>query len=118
MFISAINDFTTFDDLDFTLINALPDDVVAIKNANRETWVFGEESIQVYYNNGAAAFPFTRMQSGVIKTGCNAPRSVAEAHGTLFWVGHDDRVYVSNGYRAQAISTTAIDKIISGSPPW
>lgn len=113
-FISAINDFTTFDGTDFTLANAFPDNNKAIVNVNRETWVLQERSIQTYYNSGNADFPFTRNAAGVIMRGCIASRSVAEHQGSVLWLGDDKRVYRSQGYTPVAISTPPIDRAIAG----
>lgn len=113
-FISALNDFTTFDGTDFTLVNAYPDLNKGILNLNRETWVFQERSIQTYYNSGNPDFPFTRNAAGVIRRGCLAPRTVAEHQGSALWLGDDKRVYRSQGYQPIAISTAPIDRAIQG----
>jgi hypothetical protein len=114
LFISALNDALTYDPLDFTLVNALPDLNVGIANLNRETWAFNERSTQVYYNSGAAAFPFDRNPSGVLERGCFARSSIAVRQGSVFWLGDDLRVYASQGYQAVQISTPPIDDAIEG----
>jgi hypothetical protein len=113
-FISALNDLTTFDATEFALANAVPDNCMGIMNVNRETWVFGQRTVQVYYNSGNADFPFSRISAGVIQRGTVAPRSIAELDGRVYWLGDDLRVYASNGYQPVAISTHAIDKTIAG----
>lgn len=109
LFISALNDALTWDSLDFTLVNANPDLNVGIANLNRETWVFNERSAQVYYNSGAADFPFARNPSGVVERGCIATGSIVSIQGVVMWLGNDLRVYRNNGYSYVPISTPAID---------
>lgn len=99
----------TWNSLDFTLVNANPDLNVGIANLNRETWVFNERSAQIYYNSGAADFPFTRNPSGVVERGCSASGTIATIQGAVFWLGDDKRVYANQGYVATPISTPAID---------
>lgn len=113
-FISNLNDALTYDALDFTQVNAQPDLNKGIVNANRETWVFGERTAQVYYNSGAADFPFARNPSGIIERGCIAPRSIVSYQGRVAWLGDDGRVYINSGYAPTAISTPAIDNEIAG----
>jgi hypothetical protein len=99
----------SWDSLDFTLVNANPDLNVGIANLNRETWVFNERSAQVYYNSGAADFPFARNPSGVVERGCASKDSIATIQGAVLWLGDDSRVYANNGYVATPVSTPAID---------
>lgn len=98
-----------FNPLEFTLVNAYPDLNKAIVNSNRETWIFGEKSAQIYYDSGALDFPFSRMSGGVLQRGCLSTRSVAEYQGTIFWLGDDKRVYMAQGSAPFVISTEAID---------
>jgi hypothetical protein len=112
-FISAINDFTTFDGTEFALANAVPDNLTGIVNVNRETWLFGEKTVQVYYNSGNPDFPFSRIAAGVIQRGTNSPRTICQNQGHVFWLGEDLRVYVSNGYQPEAISTHPIEREIA-----
>lgn len=111
-YITAFNDATSIDQTEFALVNALPDNIVTIENANRETWAFCERSIQIYYNSGAADFPFTRVPSGVIEIGCDSARSVAEDSGVFYWLGHDLSVYRSRGQSVERISTTPVERAI------
>lgn len=111
--ISNLNDALTWDSLDFTLVNANPDLNVGLANLNRETWVFNERSAQVYYNSGAADFPFARNPSGVVERGCVASDSIAAIQGVVMWLGDDLRVYRNEGYSAIPISTPAIDDQIA-----
>lgn len=112
-FISDPLDVTVFNALEYADANAIPDINAGIVNLNRETWVFQERSIQIYYNSGAVDFPFTRIPSGIIERGCIATNSIAAFHGSVFWLGDDKRVYMSQGYNPIGISTSAIDRQIN-----
>lgn len=109
LFISGIDNALSWDSLDYTIVNANPDKNVGIANLNRETWVFNERSAQVYYNSGAADFPFARNPSGVVERGCAASASIAAIQGSVLWLGDDSRVYTNQGYVAVPVSTPAID---------
>jgi hypothetical protein len=111
--ISPYNDFLSYDQGDFALANAVPDNITGLVNVNRETWVFGERTAQVYYNSGNPDFPFDRIASGVIERGCNAPRTICQYQGRVFWLGDDLRVYGSTGYQPVPISTHAIERFIA-----
>lgn len=101
-----------FNLLDFAIANALPDNVVAVENANRNLWVFGKYSTQVYYNSGGFDFPFARIQNGIIYVGALSRELVCSLDDVVFWVGNDYRVYISRGMNPSAVSTDAIENLI------
>lgn len=115
-YISAFQDGTQWDPLDFALENDLADRLIAIKSYHRELWVFGQIRTEIWSNTGNALFPFQRNQAANIRVGCLEPSTVREVGGRLIWVGHDvsggASVYMATGYQAQRISTPAIDTLI------
>jgi len=113
-FISALNNGQSIDALDFADAEGSPDETVAVYADHRELWVFGEESIEVYFNSGNADFPFERINGAFIERGLAAAFSVADDDNTLFWLGNDGVIYRANGYVPQRISTHAIENAIEG----
>jgi hypothetical protein len=94
-----------------------PDGVVAINVDHRQMWVFGTDSIEVWYNAGLKDFPLTPIQGAFNEIGCVAPYSVAKLDNALFWLGTDARgqgiVYKNNGYSGIRVSTHAIEYAIA-----
>lgn len=113
-FISALNNALSVSPEDFTQLNIVPEKVLNVKTSNREVWLFGAKTTVVYYNSGQADFPFSRVPSGVLQRGCGARHSVAEHQGVVMWLGDDLRIYASNGYVPQPISTPPIERQIRG----
>ena len=97
------------DPIDWATGEAAPDDTVAVKVVNRQLWVIGEKSCEVWYDSGDPLFPFTRIPGAVIDIGAVSYKTVAKALDTLFFVGYDLKVYISTGYTLQAVSTQAIE---------
>lgn len=119
-YISGLND-TTFDALDIATAEASPDEIVNIEINNHNVFVFGTQTIEVYYNSGDADFPFVRINGAVIDVGCSAPSTLCKMAGALFFLGGDANgsgiVYMMQGYQAVRISTPAIEKVIRGLTP-
>ena len=94
-----------------------PDGVVAINVDHRQMWVFGTDSVEVWYNAGLANFPLTPVQGAFNEIGCVAAFSVAKLDNALFWLGTDARgqgiVYKNNGYSGIRVSTHAIEYAIA-----
>lgn len=107
---------TTLDILDFSLASASPDNIVSILVNHREIWLFGESSIEAWYNTGNADFPFERMGGGFMEMGLSAAFSVGKIDKSTLWLGKNKEgegiVYMAQGFTAQRISTHAVEKAI------
>jgi hypothetical protein len=116
-FISALEDGTSWGALDFTTVESSPDNLVAALSNAGNLWTFGNRSIEVYQNTGAAAFPFERIPGAIIQTGCEAPYTIQKFGGSIAWLGTDEQgqgiVWFAEGYQAQRISTAAIERKIA-----
>ena len=118
IWVTQLLDGTSIDPLDFASAEGSPDGVVSLIVDHREVWVFGTNSVEVWYNTGAADFPLQRIQGAFNELGCAAAYSVAKLDNTVFWLGADARgkgiVYRANGYNGQRVSTHAIEFAIQG----
>ena len=113
IWVTQLLDGTSIDPLDFASAEGSPDGVVAILTDHRELWVFGTDTIEVWYNAGLTDFPLVRIQGAFNELGCAAPYSVAKMDNQIYWLGQDARgqgmVYRAAGYIGQRISTHAIE---------
>ncbi len=118
VWVTSLNDGTMIDPLDFASAEGDPDGLVSSIVDHSEVWLFGTNSVEVWYNSGAADFPLQRIQGAFNEIGCAATFSVAKLDNGLFWLGADARgkgiVYRANGYTGQRISTHAVEWQIQG----
>lgn len=115
--VTNLYDFSTmFSALDFATAEANPDKLVAIQVDHREAWLFGERTVEVWYDSGDATFPLSRVQGAFIEIGCAARFSVAKLDNTQFWLGTNGSVVRADGYTPRIVSTRAIEAEISGYP--
>lgn len=116
VWVTSLLDGTSIDPLDFASAEGSPDNLVSLIVDHREVWLFGTNSVEVWYNAGLADFPLTRIQGAFNEIGCAAAYSVAKLDNGLFWLGADARgqgvVYRANGYTGQRVSTHAIEYAI------
>lgn len=111
---SALNDGFTWDPLDFASKEGSPDNVVAVKRAGQQFWLFGEKTTEAWSNIGQADAPFARVNGGSIERGLGARYSVAEHGGKFFWFGDDRVAYSADGYVPQRISTHEMEQVWAG----
>lgn len=116
VWVTSLYDGTTIDPLDFASAEGSPDDLVALIVDHREVWLFGTNSVEVWYNAGGADFPLSRIQGAANEIGCDAPYSVAKLDNSVFWLGADARghgiVYKAQGYTGVRVSTHAVEYAI------
>jgi len=117
VWVTSLLDGTSVDPLDFASAEGSPDGLVAINVDHREAWLFGSDSVEVWYDAGGADFPLVRIQGAFNEIGCAAPFSVAKLDNSLFWLGQDARgqgiVYRANGYNGVRVSTHAVEYAIA-----
>jgi hypothetical protein len=113
VWVTALLDGYDINALDFASAEGSPDGLVAINVDHREAWLFGTDSVEVWYDAGLADFPLQRIQGAFNEIGCAATFSVAKLDNSLFWLGTDARgqgiVYKANGYTGQRVSTHAVE---------
>jgi hypothetical protein len=113
LWITQLLDGTSIDPLDFASAEGSPDGLVSVLIDHREAWLFGTNSVEVWYDSGGADFPLSPVQGAFNEVGCIAPFSVAKLDNGIFWLGADARgqgiVYRANGYTAQRVSTHAVE---------
>jgi len=113
VWITTLLDGTSIEPLDFASAEGSPDGLVSLIVDHREAWLFGSNSVEVWYDSGAADFPLERIQGAYNEIGCVAAYSVAKLDNGVFWLGGDARgegiVYRTNGYTGQRISTHAVE---------
>ncbi len=116
VWVTSLLDGTSIDPLDFASAEGSPDGLVSLIIDHREAWLFGTNSVEVWYNSGEADFPLSRIQGAYNEVGCIAPYSVAKMDNRVFWLGADARgqgiVYTAQGYQAVRISTHAVEYAI------
>lgn len=118
--VSALADGTSWNVLDYVIRTGSSDLTTALAVLNGMLWIFGQKSIEIWYNAGDPLFPFARIQGATLNQGLMAPASVVKFENTLLWLGASDRGYVtvyrSTGIQAQRVSTFPIEQIISSFP--
>lgn len=112
-YISGIDAPATINALDFTNIDAVPDQCVGCCVINRELLVFGREHVEFYYDSGNSLFPFTRQQPGVAYPGAFSATSIATSKDAVFYLGNDHRVQMISGYSVSAISDAWVEGLFT-----
>jgi len=113
-FYSALNDFTSWDEPDFQSQEAYPDNIYALLADHRELWSFGDQTIEIYRNEGDIDQVFRTDPSGFIDMGIVSSYSpVKVPGGGPAWLSGDARgrivAYRVSGFSPVRISNHAVE---------
>ena len=115
-YISGIRDGLNWNALDFATAESNPDNLISVKNAIGQLWLFGTKTTEIWTNTGASDFPFSRISGAIMEVGCLAPHSVVDVASSLVWLGRDkygqNIVYSAQGFTPRAISTEPINILL------
>lgn len=112
-FISSLLDGQVYDATEFATAESYPDNLLRVFADHSQLLLFGTETIEIWFNAGAADFPFVRAQGSVIEQGLGARWSVEKLDETVVWLDNEGMVRRLEGNTPVRISTHAIEYDIS-----
>lgn len=112
-FIVSDLDSIVFNPLQFASAEADPDNILAMISDHREVYIFGTKTCELWFNSGAAV-PFDPLQGAFMEKGAVNPWCVTKANNTVYFVGHDRRVYQTQGSQPLPISSFSIEERLQG----
>lgn len=100
---SDVNAGSSWNALNFASAAGSPDLLNSLKVFNREIYLFGQRSIEIWENDGTA--PFSRIPGGFIQSGCSAPYAVIADENSLYWLDENRRLVRFAGKSVERLST-------------
>jgi len=104
----------------FALKDSSTDNLITLYESNRELWLVGERTSEVWYNAGNPNFTFERIPGVGPQIGCSAKHSITRLGGSLVWLGKNEQgenvVIRTDQYAFQRFSNHAIEHAISQYP--
>ena len=111
---SALGDATDIDGLDFSTAEGSPDNAVGHIVFNREVWVGGTKTMEVFYDSGNG---FARRDAAYQEIGLASAESLQKVANSLVWLGDGPNgkgiVWQSVGYQPQRISDHGLEYALS-----
>ena len=117
--ISDLNDVTAWTPANVYTAEGSPDKLVAIKVHNREVWLFGSKSFEVYQAiGGGAGSEYARIDGTFKNIGLKSRKSVSIIRDNIIWLGSSkDGANIiwraQGGYQPHQISTKAMETEIA-----
>jgi hypothetical protein len=117
-YITDLFDFSTINPLEFASANTSEDYLVAAISRAQELFLIKTNSTEVWYDTGAADFPFERRQTLILRYGIAAKYSLVRIdNNILIWLGRNEHsqptVVFANGYDMLEISDEGVNIAIN-----
>jgi hypothetical protein len=114
--ISNLLDGLTWDPSQFAQRSIAPDPWRAMLVSNREIWLIGEQTGEVWYDAGSFPFPLAPVPGAFYPYGIIAPFSAATVGQSVMWLtGTADgagQIVRARGYTPEVVSTRAVEQHI------
>jgi hypothetical protein len=112
-FWADLNTVDSINSLSFGTASASPDRLVRLFVRNREVWLMGQLTTEIWTDTGDATQPFQRLAGAVLMFGLGARESVQMIRSRMFFVDHNGIVVMSDGYNPTRISSHAVERAIA-----
>ena len=112
----------TFPPSYFALKDSSTDNLVTMLENNREGWMIGERTSEVWYNNQGTNpnFPFSRVPGVGPQIGCSAPQSISRMGPSLVWLAKNEQgeniAVATEQYGWRRISNHAVETAFASYP--
>lgn len=118
IYISDLLDGTTWDATQFQQRSIESDPWVSIAVLNRQLWLLGSLTSEVWFNSGETPFPFQPHPSGLVQYGCAAPYSTTVTGTTLIWLAATregiGQVVQTSDFTPDVVSSFAVSTALAG----
>lgn len=108
---------TTSGALNFSSKDGSSDNLVSLIVTNRDIFLLGERTGEVWTDVGSFPFPFSRVPGTSMQHGCAAPFSIARLGEAFAFLSKDDRgqnvIVQMVGYQPKRISTFAVEAALA-----
>jgi hypothetical protein len=106
-------DATQVDPLSYFTAESRPDGMVRGLSDGGQLYLGGTESMEVYQASTETDAPFVPLGGTFISKGVASRDSLISFDNAPHWVGHDGVVYRATGYKAERVSTHAVERAIA-----
>ncbi len=106
--VSDVGDPNSLQPNNFATAESSPDDTIRVFAFRERVYVFGEKSVETWYNSGVGNPPFSRVNGGTMNVGLAAIHSVGATDDFCYFLGDDRRVYRFSSHQPQNITSIAV----------
>lgn len=108
--VSDVGDPSVIDGLNYATAESKGDNLIRVFAFDQNVYMFGESTIEQWWNSGVGQPPFDRIQNGIIEIGLASLYAVDSNVNFTYFLGSDKRVYQARGAARNPVSDAALVK--------
>lgn len=105
---SDVGDATSISGLNYARAESHADDIVRVYVHNQLLYLFGDITVEPWWNSGDGNPPFDRVQEGILQIGLGAKLSLSSNDQVMYFLADDKNVYRLAGSTFERISSVNI----------
>lgn len=106
--VSDVGDPDSLQPNNFATAESAPDDTIRVYAFREQLYIFGERTVETWYNSVTGNPPFARVQNATMQVGLGAVHTVDSTDSFCYFLGDDRRVYRFSATQPQNITSIAI----------
>lgn len=110
---SDVGDATSINALNFATAESHADDLLRVFVFDQTAYLFGERTIETWWNSGVGKPPFDRVEGGIHQVGLGALHSVDRNDHALYFLGDDSHIYRIVSGTLQQVSDISMHREIA-----
>lgn len=106
--VSDVGDASSINGLNYATAESKADDLIRVYAFNQLVYMFGEETIEQWWNSGVGNPPFDPVQGGILQTGLAGLYGVSNNEDFIYFFGNDRKLYALKGAAKQEVTNKEI----------
>lgn len=110
---SNVGDYLNINSLKYATAESDGDNLLRPYAFKEQVKMFGEKTIETWWNTGTGNPPFSRVQGAIHQVGLGAVHSVSNNDNFIYFLGDDNHIYRLEGNREVPVSHKPLNRIIT-----
>lgn len=106
--VSDVGDASSIDGLNYATAESKADNLIRPYAFDQVVYMFGEETIEQWWNSGVGKPPFDRVQGAIIERGLAGIHGVGNNEDFIYFFGDDRELYRLKGSSKASVTPTSI----------
>lgn len=106
--VSDVGDASSINGLNYATAESKADNLIRVYAFDEIVYMFGEETIEQWWNSGVGNPPFDKVQGGIIQRGLAGLYAVSSNEKFVYFLGDDREVYRLKGSAKEAVTNQAL----------
>lgn len=106
--VSDVGNPSSINGLNYATAESKADNLIRVYAFDERVFMFGEETIEQWWNSGVGKPPFDKVQGGIIQKGLAGIYAVSNNRNYIYFLGNDRELYALKGTQITSVTNQAL----------